>query len=382
MRASKYVRTGKRHLAYKFELLPESQQQIYFAKCFGCVRFVYNKMLAEWIDLYERYGSSREELLSHKPKTYSQWKLEYPWLYEVDNQALANAQMQLRTAFTNFFRDKQVGFPKFRYKKSGKYSYTTNNNKTGNIRIEGNQIHLPIVGWIRINQHRQIPSDNWIKAATISLAPSGKYYISILTEYNWEPPIVELSKDRALGLDYSSPHFYVDSQGEVADMPHFYREAEDRLAREQRKLAKMVLGSVNYQKQKRRVAKYHERVANCRRDWLHKRSKVLADNWDYICVEDINLRAMAGSLRLGKSTNDNGFGMFRTFLGYKLADRGKILVKIDRWFPSSKMCSECGGINSELTLADREWTCECGAHHDRDLNAAVNIRNVGLAMVG
>jgi len=366
---------------YKFLLLPNTDQREYFLKCFGSVRFIYNQMLAERIAIYAQYKDNKSELKAHRPKTYSNWKLEYEWLYDVDNLALANAQLQLQTAYANFFRDKKIGFPKFRSKKSGKNSYTTNNQGT-NIRIENGYIKLPKIGFVRIKQHREIPETHRIKSATISLSPSGRYTISILTEYDWEPPVVELSKDRALGLDYSSPHFYVDSQGVKADMPHFYREAEGRLAREQRKLAHMKRGSANYQKQRKKVAKYHERVANCRKDWLHKRSKDLADQWDYVCVEDINLRGMAGSLNLGKSTNDNGFGMFRIFLGYKLADRGKVLIKIDKWFPSSKMCSECGGVNEVLTLKTREWTCDCGAHHNRDINAAINIKNVGLAMIG
>lgn len=362
-----------RNKAYKFLLLPNAEQREYFAKCFGCVRFVYNHMLADKIEYYKEFGKTLRN-------TPAQYKDEFAWLREVDALALANAQLQLQTAYANFFRDKKIGFPKFRSKKSGKNSYTTN-NQGENIRIEDGRIKLPKIGFVKLKQHRAIPETYRLKSATISLSPTGRYSVSILTEYDWEPPVVELSKDSALGLDYSSPHFYVDSQGVVADMPHFYREAESKLVREQRKLSLMKRGSANYQKQRRKVAKCHEKVANCRKDWLHKRSTELANSWDYVCVEDINLRGMAGSLRLGKSTNDNGFGMFRTFLGYKLAERGKVLIKIDKWFPSSKMCSECGGINSELTLADREWTCDCGARHDRDINAATNIRNVGLALV-
>ena len=369
-----------KHRAYKFLLLPNKEQRVYFSKCFGCSRFIYNKMLEERIALYEQYKGDKEALKLNKPKTYSQWKLEYPWLYDVDNQALANAQMQLRTAYTNFFRNQKFGFPKFKTKRSGRNSFTTNNNATGNIRIDGTKVHLPKIGWVKIKPHRVIPEDCIIKSATISTSSSGRYYIAIQTICDWDPPIVELSTDRALGLDYSSPHFYVDSQGVKADMPHFYREAEEKLARERRKLSKMVCGGANYRKQRKKVAKCHEHVANCRKDWLHKRSAELSNMWDYICIEDINLQRMAGSLKLGKSTLDNGFGMFRTLLGYKLIDRGKMLVKIDRWFPSSKACSECGAINGELTLTIREWTCECGVHHDRDVNAAINIRNIGLIM--
>lgn len=367
--------------AYKFRLYPNKEQEVYFAKTFGCVRFIYNQMLGERQAIYEQYKDDKDQLKSHKPKTYSEWKKEYDWLYEVDNLALANAQMNLQTAYNNFFRNKSVGFPKFKSKHKNQNSYTTN-NQGGNIRIEqGKYIKLPKIGLVRIKLHRQIPDTHTIKSCTISRAPSGKYFISILTEYEFEPPIRELSSDKALGLDYSSPHFYVDSQNIEADMPHFYREAEKKLAREQRKLSHMVRGSNNYVKQKRRVSATHERVSNCRKDWLHRQSRELANKWDIICVEDINLRGMAGSLKLGKSTNDNGFGMFRTFLEYKLAEQGKLLVKIDKWFPSSKMCHVCGMVNDNLTLADREWTCECGEHHLRDWNAAINIRNAGLAMV-
>jgi putative transposase len=367
--------------AYKFKLEPNKTQKEYFAKAFGSVRFIYNQMLAERINLYERYKDDKEALRANKPKTYSQWKLEYDWLYEIDNLALANAQMQLQAAYNNFFRDKSVGFPKFRSKHKGKNSYTTN-NQGNSIRIEqGKYIKLPKVGLVRIKQHRQIPEGHKIKSCTISLAPSGRYFVSILTEYECEIPQRRLNPDKAIGLDYSSPHFYVDSQGVEADMPHFYREAEKNLGGEQRKLSRMVRGGNNYKKQKKRIAVMHERVANCRKDWLHKQSRTLADEWDIVCVEDINLRGMAGSLNLGKSTNDNGFGMFRTFLAYKLAEQGKAFIKIDKWFPSSKMCSVCGAINSELTLTDREWDCECGTHHNRDLNAAINIRSVGLNLL-
>jgi putative transposase len=363
--------------AYKFRLYPNAEQRTYFAKAFGSVRFLYNKMLENRIALYEQYGQDKELLKQHKPRTYSDFKKEFNWLYEIDNLALANAQINLQKAYQNFFRDKSVGFPKFKSKHKDRNSYTTNNQRN-NIRIEGKSIKLPKIGFVRVVQHRQIPEAHKIKSCTISLAPSGKYYVSILTEYDYEPPTPTLDKSQALGLDYSSPSFYVDSQGEEAGRPRFYREAEARLAREQRKLSKMQKGSANYAKQKRRVAIAHEHVANQRKDWIHKKSKELADTWDYICVEDINLRGMAGSLKLGKSTNDNGFGMFREFLAYKMADRGKQFVRIGKWFPSTKICSVCGTIH-DRELSDKEWTCpDCGAYHLRDVNAAINIREEGL----
>lgn len=369
--------------AYKFRLYPNAEQKAYFAKAFGAVRFLWNQMLANRIELYEKYGHDKALLKEHKPKSYTQFKHEFEWMYETDNNALANVALNINSAYNNFFRrvkkGEKPGFPKFKSKRSGKNSYTTC-MFGNNIRIDGGRIRIPKAGFVKMAQHREIPDTFVIKSATISLAPSGKYFVSILTEHEWEPPTPVLDKSKALGLDYSSPSFYVDSQGNEAGYPKFYRQIEERLAIEQRKLSKMVPGSQNYKKQKIRVAKVHERLSNQRKDWSHKRSTELANTWDYICVEDINLRGMAGSLKLGKATNDNGFGAFREYLAYKMDERGKEFVKIGKWFPSSKACNECGQINKSLTLGDREWACDCGAYHDRDTNAAINIRDCGLQL--
>jgi len=354
--------------AYKFRLYPSTEQQTMFAKTFGCARAIWNMMLSDKVLYYEMTGES----LNNTPARY---KGKFPWLKEVDSLALCNVQLDLQGAFAKFYKEPGTGFPRYK-KKKGYKSYTTNNN-AGQIRIVGKQIQLPKVGLVRLVQHRQIPSDHKIKACTISCEASGRYFISILTEYEREKPQPRLDPSKALGLDYSSPHFYTDSQGVDADPPKFFRDAEMVLAREQRKLSRMKKGGSNYRKQRRKVAKIDEHIAAQRRDWLHNKSARLADTWDYICVEDINLRGMAGALSLGKSTNDNGFGMFRTFLSYKMADRGKQFIKISKWFPSTKACSECGMIH-DLRLSDREWTCDCGAHHKRDWNAAINIRDEGL----
>ena len=360
--------------AYKFRAMPNAEQRILFAKTVGCTRFVYNRMLADKIAHYKKTG----EMLHNTP---AQYKVEFPFLREADSMALCNAQMQLQTAYKNFFRDKSIGFPKFRSKKVSRKAYTTN-CINGNISVVGNFLKLPKMGLVRVKFHRQIPECHKIKSVTFSQDPSGKYYVSILTEYEANIPERTLDTGKALGLDYSSPYFYVDSQGVEADMPNFYRRAEQRLVREQRKLSKMVRGSSNYQKQKRRVALVHEKVRNQRKDWQHKRSRELVDKWDIICVEDINYKDMSGSLRLGKATQDNGFGQFRTFLSYKLAEQGKELITIDKWFPSSKLCRNCGYINDSLTLSDRVWVCpSCGETILRDENAAINIRNAGVAQI-
>ena len=345
--------------AYKFRLYPNEEQKIMFAKTFGCVRFIYNKMLEDKIKHYQE----TKEKLNNTP---SQYKSEFEWLKEVDSLALANAQMNLQSAYNNFFRSPKVGFPKFKSKRKDKNSYTTN-NQNGTVSIIGGKLRLPKVGLVKIIQHRTIPSN--------------QNYVSILVEFEKEIPNVQLDKAKALGLDYASHSFYVDSQGREANCPKFYRSAQVVLSKEQRKLSLMKYGSNNYEKQRVRVAKIQEHIANQRKDWLHKLSFELAELYDYICVEDINMQNMAQSLKLGKSTNDNGFGMFRMFLAYKLAERGKRLVKIDKWFPSSKMCRFCGCVNKDLKLSDRVWTCECGAVLNRDENAAINIMNIGLSMV-
>lgn len=359
--------------AYKFRLYPNEEQKIMFAKTFGCVRFVYNKMLEDKIKHYQE----TKEKLNNTP---AQYKPEFEWLKEVDSLALANAQINLQSAYNNFFRSPKIGFPKFKSKRKDKNSYTTN-NQNNTVSIIDGKLKLPKVGVVKIVQHRIIPSNQKIKSATIEKTRSGKYYVSILVEFEKEIPNLQLDKTKVLGLDYASHSFYVDSQGKEANYPKFYCNAQIILSKEQRKLSLMEYGSNNYEKQRVRVAKIQERIANQRKDWLHKLSFELAELYDYICVEDINMQNIAQSLKLGKSTNDNGFGMFRTFLAYKLTERGKQLVKIDKWFPSSKTCRFCGCVNEELKLSDRVWTCECGAILNRDENAAINIMNIGLSMV-
>lgn len=369
--------------AYLYRIYPTKEQKVLIQKTFGCVRFVYNHFLNERITEYRENGKSLS--FFQQCRALTDLKKEYPWLQEPDKNALQYALRDLNAAYQNFFRGvkkgQHVGFPKFKSKKNDRKSYATACPNGNDIRIVGNAVHLPKLGNVKAKISREIPTNHRIINATISQSPSGKYFVSIGTEYEADVLSVELSKDNALGLDYSSPHFYVDSENNAADMPHFYRDAEKKLVREQRKLSRMTRGGNNYRKQRIKVARASEKVRNCRKDWQHKKSTELANNYDYICVEDINYQNMARGLRLAKATNDNGFGQFRDMLSYKMAERGKKLITIDKWFPSSKMCRFCGTINSELTLKDREWDCACGAHLLRDHNAAINIREEGLRNV-
>jgi putative transposase len=369
--------------AYKYRIYPNPEQEILINKTFGCVRFVYNKMLANRKEIYEHFKDDKETLKKQKYLLPADLKKEFEWLKEVDSLALANAQINLQTAYKNFFRDKSAGFPKFKSKRRDKQSYTTNNQK-GTIRLINNKtIRLPKLKHMRIKLHRQLPKEAIIKSATISKTPTGKYYISILVEYETSIKPVEPKAETTLGLDYSSQSLFVDSYGNSANYPKFYRKTEDKLKKAQRKLSKRQKGSKNREKQRLKVAKLHEKAANQRKDFLHKLSRQIANACTAVVIEDLNMRGMAQSLKLAKSTNDNSFGMLKRFLAYKLAEQGKQLVKVDKWFPSSKICRFCGNKNMELTLSDRMWVCpHCGTELDRDVNAAINIKNEGCRLLG
>lgn len=359
--------------AYKFRIYPNAEQRIMLAKTFNCVRFIYNRMLSDKIKYYEE----TKQKLNNTP---AQYKKEFEWLKEVDSLALANAQMNLQTAYNNFFRSPKVGFPKFKSKKSNRRSYTTN-CVNGNIVVENGCLKLPKIGFVKLKQHRFIPTDHKLKSVTVSQTPSGKYYASVLFEY--ENQVQEQDLHNFLGLDFSMHELYKDSNGNEPAYPRYYRRAEKKLKREQRKLSLMQKGSKNRDKQRIRVAKLHEKVANQRKDFLHKQSRQIVSAYDCVCIENLDMKAMSQALNFGKSVSDNGWGMFVTFLQYKLEELGKRLVKVDKFFASSQICNVCGYKNTATkNLSIRAWDCpKCGTHHDRDVNAAINIRNEGMRIV-
>ena len=357
--------------AYRYRIYPGRDQKIQLNKTFGCCRFLYNRMLEDKIRWYEKHG----QMLSTRP---AQYKKEFEWLKEVDSLALANVQLHLEAAYRKFFREAKAGFPRFKSKRAPRQSYTTNvvNN---NIRLEGKKLRLPKVGMMKIVLHRQLPREAVLKSVTITREASGKYYASLLCELpEPENQREKLSAQRAniLGIDYAMQGMGVFSDGRRAEYPGYYRKAQTRLAREQRKLARCEKGSKNYEKQRRRVAICHEKVRHQRMDYQHKLSRKLADSFDVVAVEDLNMKALSQCLKLGKGVMDNGYGAFLQKLSYKLQEQGKELVKIDRWYPSSQICSSCGSIHPEVKDLDmREWFCDhCLQYHDRDINAARNIR--------
>ena len=363
--------------AYKFRLYPTKEQEQLLAKTFGCVRFVYNQMLAERIEIHEKFKDNKEALKKQKFPTPAKYKQEYPWLKEVDSLALANAQLNLQKAYQNFFSGR-AEFPKFKTRKA-KQSYTTN-MVNGNIKLLNGYIQLPKLKRVKIKQHREIPSHHMIKSCTVSRTKTGKYYISILTEYEHQPVPKEVQS--VVGLDFSMNTLYVDSEGKRANYPRFYRQALEKLARAQRVLSRRRKGSNRWHKQRLKVAKLHEKIANQRQDFLHKTSRQLANRYDAVVIEDLNMKGMSQALHFGQSVHDNGWGMFTSFLQYKLAEQGKKLIKIDKWFASSKTCSHCGRVKASLSLSERLFRCACGFVADRDINAATNIHKEGLKQLG
>ena len=350
--------------AYKYRIYPGREQETLFHKTFGCCRFLYNHMLADRMDMYEKTGKM-------KRLTPAGYKKDYPWLKEVDSLALANVQLHLEAAYRRYFSAEKAGHPKFKSKHRSRKSYTTN-VVNGNIRLEEGKLRLPKAGLVRIRLHREPPEGYILKSVTVSMDPSGKYYASLL----YEPPASENQTARENTVDEVQPQ-----EGHEPEILGIDFAMQDRLAREQRKLSHCKKGSRNYGKQKKILARCYEKVRNQRKDYLHKLSRRIADHYDAAAVEDIDMKAMSQCLKFGKSVMDDSFGMFRSMLGYKLSDRGKVLVRVGRFFPSSRKCSCCGKVKEELRLDERVYRCGCGNCMDRDVNAAVNIREEGRRLL-
>ena len=375
--------------AIKYRAYPTSEQAEFFLRTFGCVRKIWNCLLA---DSNEYYELNKKHVINQ----ISQYKSVYPYLKDVDSLALANVRVQLQTAYKRFFK-KISNAPKFKSKHKSKRSYTTN-NQSNTVALLDTGVKLPKVyrlfGAVKIKQHRK-PADNWrIRSATVSMNECNEYFISILFEYE-DIPVRPADKQSslAIGLDYKSDGLYADSNGSIGSNHRYFRESQKQLARAQRKLSrrkgsgKNECKSHNYMKQLARVNRIHRHIANQRLDNLHKISSMLAQQYDIVCVEDLNMKNLSNKgFGNGKSTMDNGYGMFLSMLEYKLKRNGGYLVRVDKWYPSSQLCSVCGRQHPEMKIVKgspkQEYLiCDCGNCMQRDLNAAKNILNEGLRIL-
>lgn len=385
--------------AIKVRLYPNAEQREFFARTFGCCRWVFNNALAYCQQLYEA-GEKRPSGFSLINRLVA-LKQEYPWLAEADSQALQYSCRCVDTAYKNFFRrvknGEAPGFPRFKSKHRGDATYTA--TAAVNIELEQRQLKLPKAGWVRCRGFRAF--EGKIKRATVCCTPTGKFYAMVLIDDGQALPMPPTIALQPIGIDVgcktegSQHQFAALSIGEIVYSPAAYKAIQTRLRRAQRCLARKQKGSSNRIKQKRKVAQLHERASFTRREFLHQLTHRLTRENQALAVEDLNVKGMMASAKvkpdpdrpgaflqngasrkrgLNRSLADVSLGEFFRQLEYKSAWRGVALLKVDRWEPSSKRCSSCGQINEMLTLADRRWQCRaCGTEHHRDINAAINI---------
>ena len=367
---------------YKVELDPNNAQRTVFLRCAGVARFAWNWGLSRRIEEYEETGKSSSGFTQSNQLNAIKRNL-FPWMYEVPacipQQALGN----LNAAYKNFFLrvkngDKKVGFPKFKSKKRGVGSFRL----YGSICVESSRIKLPRTGWVRLKERDYVPSDDDNVVSVTVSEKAGHWFASVLVREDID---IEQATGEAVGVDLGIKTMAVVSDGREFENPKTLRNAQRKLARLQRELARRKKGGKNYEKTKRKLARLHYRIANIRKDAIHKATSAICaiakpadERPSVIAIENLNVSGMVKNHCLARAVSDVGMSEFRRCVEYKARWNGEEVFVADRFYPSSKTCSVCGCVNSKLTLSDREWTCDCGAVHDRDLNAACNLKSLAI----
>lgn len=348
--------------AFKFRIYPDSEQKDKLSVQFGCARFVYNHYRRVREEFYQETGTGLTYNDCATDLT-ERLKVDHPWLKDADSQTIQQALMDLDKAYKNFFEGR-ADYPRFK-RKHGKQSV----RYPQRFKVEGGHIYLPKVGWVKANLHRKI--EGQMKNATVSKTKTGKYFVSIQCEVEHIQPEKNHNK---VGIDLGLTTFATFSTGEKIDNPRNLKVSERRLKIRQRRLSRKVKGSNSRGKARHAVAAIHEKIANQRKDFHHKLSRTIANTFGVIAFESLNVSGMLKNHNLAKAIADAGWNQFVSFVEYKAGWDGREVLRVDRFFPSSKLCSDCGAKHKSLTLNIRQWVCtECGVIHDRDENAAINI---------
>jgi putative transposase len=359
----------------RYRIYPNKEQKVLLEKHFGSTRFVYNKLLEIKSILYKKFRISISEFDLNNHLLVL--KEIYPWLKEINSGALQQASRNLNSAFNHFFKD-GFGYPQRKSKKKNHFSFQLPQHY--NLNIEKSGIQLPKLGWVKVKMHRDIFQGE-MKTLTVSRTPTGKYYISILTDDGEVYPEPEpFSHATMIGIDVGLKTFATLSTGEKIDNPKLLKNSLSRLKCLQRRVSKKIIGSNNRKKAVKKLAKLHELISNQRHDFQHKVSNRLISENQAIAVETLNIKGMMKNHKRAQSTGDVGWYSFVLKLSYKAQWLGKTILKIGQWEPSSKTCNVCGYKYQDLTEEIREWKCpDCGTLHDRDINAAINIKNFALS---